>query len=328
MKVSDFTSLLEYPGRLNSPVQAHQLEEVLEAYPWFQAARALHLKGLKNLNSYKYNQALKRTAAYTTDREVLFDFITSEVFTQNAVADAISGKSSLKAIEVVMEEVLPDAENQVEIMESSEDGPLPRSSKEAEDILDPSLFSAADPEVEVQLQREAAEREARETLKLGQPLEFKRDERHSFSQWLQLTRLHQSSASEEELPAAEPEPKPQDSLGRNKKFELIDRRNPEVSLGRNKKFELIDRFIETNPKIVPKRDREETPAPIAASAALDKTELMTETLARIYLEQGKYKEALQAYRILILKYPEKSSFFADQIKAVEKLRDVKNKKTP
>jgi cytochrome c-type biogenesis protein CcmH/NrfG len=55
---------------------------------------------------------------------------------------------------------------------------------------------------------------------------------------------------------------------------------------------------------------------------------MTETLARIYLEQGKYKEALQAYRILILKYPEKSSFFADQIKAVEKLRDVKNKKTP
>lgn len=310
MKVSDFTSLLEYPGRLNSPVQAHQLEEVLEAYPWFQAARALHLKGLKNLNSYKYNQALKRTAAYTTDREVLFDFITSEVFTQNAVADAISGKSSLKAIEVVIEEVLPDAENQVEIMESSEDGPLPRSSKEAEDILDPSLFSAADPEVEVQLQREAAEREARETLKLGQPLEFKRDERHSFSQWLQLTRLHQSSASEEELPAAEPEPKPQDSLGRNKKFELIDR------------------FIETNPKIVPKRDSEETPAPIAASAALDKTELMTETLARIYLEQGKYKEALQAYRILILKYPEKSSFFADQIKAVEKLRDVKNKKTP
>jgi len=310
MKVSDFTSLLEYPGRLNSPVQAHQLEEVLEAYPWFQAARALHLKGLKNLNSYKYNQALKRTAAYTTDREVLFDFITSEVFTQNAVADAISGKSSLKAIEVVMEEVLPDAENQVEIMESSEDGPLPRSSKEAEDILDPSLFSAADPEVEVQLQREAAEREARETLKLGQPLEFKRDERHSFSQWLQLTRLHQSSASEEVLPAAEPEPKPQDSLGRNKKFELIDR------------------FIETNPKIVPKRDREETPAPIAASAVLDKTELMTETLARIYLEQGKYKEALQAYRILILKYPEKSSFFADQIKAVEKLRDVKNKKTP
>ena len=49
MKVSDFTSLLEYPGRLNSPVQAHQLEEVLEAYPWFQAARALHLIGAQPL---------------------------------------------------------------------------------------------------------------------------------------------------------------------------------------------------------------------------------------------------------------------------------------
>ena len=52
---------------------------------------------------------------------------------------------------------------------------------------------------------------------------------------------------------------------------------------------------------------------------------MTETLARVYLEQGKYKKAIQAYRILSLKYPEKSGFFADQIKAVEQLRQDKSK---
>jgi virulence-associated protein VapD len=40
---------------------------------------------------------------------------------------------------------------------------------------------------------------------------------------------------------------------------------------------------------------------------------MTETLARVYLEQKKYQKAIQAYEILILKYPEKSSFFADRI---------------
>ena len=53
---------------------------------------------------------------------------------------------------------------------------------------------------------------------------------------------------------------------------------------------------------------------------------MTETLARVYLEQGKYKKAIQAYKILSLKYPEKSSFFADRIKDVEKLRHDKTDK--
>ena len=53
---------------------------------------------------------------------------------------------------------------------------------------------------------------------------------------------------------------------------------------------------------------------------LDKKELMTETLAKVYLEQKKYKKAIQAYKILSLKYPEKSGFFADRIKAVERIQ--------
>ncbi len=49
--------------------------------------------------------------------------------------------------------------------------------------------------------------------------------------------------------------------------------------------------------------------------------LMTETLARIYLEQKNYDKAIQSYKILSLKYPEKSSFFANQIKAIEQLQE-------
>ena len=40
---------------------------------------------------------------------------------------------------------------------------------------------------------------------------------------------------------------------------------------------------------------------------------MTETLAELYVKQLKYKEALKAYKVLCLKYPEKISLFADQI---------------
>ncbi|MEO1032343.1 MAG: tetratricopeptide repeat protein, partial [Bacteroidota bacterium] len=53
--------------------------------------------------------------------------------------------------------------------------------------------------------------------------------------------------------------------------------------------------------------------------------LMTETLARIYLEQKNYDKAIQSYKILSLKYPEKSSFFADQIKWVEEVKDNNTK---
>ena len=52
--------------------------------------------------------------------------------------------------------------------------------------------------------------------------------------------------------------------------------------------------------------------------------LMTETLAKVYLEQKKYENAIQAYRILSLKYPEKSGFFADQIKRVQILQKHKS----
>ena len=105
--------------------------------------------------------------------------------------------------------------------------------------------------------------------------------------------------------------------------------NPEVNVGTGTMRDraawapLIDRFIAENPKIFPSEGKP-SEVDIKQSLKLDKKELMTETLARVYLEQGKYKKAIQAYRILSLKYPKKSSFFADQIKAVEKLRADKS----
>ena len=79
MNVTDYTSLINKPDAI-SEVQTDALGNVLNEFPYFQSARALRLKGLHNQNSFKYNYALKVTAAHTTDRSVLFDFITSENF--------------------------------------------------------------------------------------------------------------------------------------------------------------------------------------------------------------------------------------------------------
>ncbi len=47
-------------------------------------------------------------------------------------------------------------------------------------------------------------------------------------------------------------------------------------------------------------------------------EVVSETLAKLYVEQGYYKKAVKAYKKLSLKYPKKSGFFAAQIKDLKK----------
>ncbi len=92
------------------------------------------------------------------------------------------------------------------------------------------------------------------------------------------------------------------------------------------KIKIIDSFIEKNPKIKKSMDKveEDNFLNLASDNKFDKSVLMTETLAKIYVKQNKLKKALYAYKILSLKYPEKSSFFANQIK---KLQKKQNKKT-
>jgi len=43
-------------------------------------------------------------------------------------------------------------------------------------------------------------------------------------------------------------------------------------------------------------------------------------LARVYLEQQHFDKAISAYKKLSLKYPEKSSLFADQINLIIDLK--------
>ena len=49
----------------------------------------------------------------------------------------------------------------------------------------------------------------------------------------------------------------------------------------------------------------------------------TETLARVYINQKRYDKALEIIRSLSLKYPEKNIYFADQIRYLEKIINIK-----
>ena len=107
---------------------------------------------------------------------------------------------------------------------------------------------------------------------------------------------------------------------------IIKRDNPLITKNiipseKSTKNVIIDRFIETSPKI--SRPSKTNPSEVKFVENKQNSQLATETLAKVYLEQKKYESAIQAYKILSLKYPEKSGFFADQIKRIQILQ--KNK---
>ena len=79
---------------------------------------------------------------------------------------------------------------------------------------------------------------------------------------------------------------------------------------------LIDLFIRNEPMISPIQPDVERPAvkELAKESLVEDTSLITETMARIYAAQGQLGRARRAYKLLALKYPEKSVYFAAQSK--------------
>ena len=104
---------------------------------------------------------------------------------------------------------------------------------------------------------------------------------------------------------------------------------------RLKHQELIDSFIAAESKLSQRMN----PAGVKKSAEttgedekpdydpLENTSLdnsyFTETLARVYIVQKRYDKALEIIRVLSLKYPEKNRYFADQIRYLEKIINIK-----
>jgi hypothetical protein len=492
MNVSDYTYLMNKPDVITE-MQAEALGSVLNEFPYFQSARALRLKGLYNQSSFKYNYALKVTAAHTTDRSVLFDFITSESFTsiQNEFYDVkvrdlsdisvygseiVSSEEFKKIIEVRIDpveqsildsikeatavvsnenikteeqpieqsvlnpetEIKPIVEEPIEIIEDRPiesrsflvDAPVfyeePINTQEvsthqiieqplviaeqqevlivSEEIEEKVFHPAEEPKiivvpdttavvweeiqksVEVEIDpiiedpaitsKETATivfeeaqktdeatidlieesdiisvpdttavvweesktvstnqtsnitdeelinepvKKAAENLEIGKPLDFSANEKHSFQEWLQLARTETIDRTVDATKKSleEPEKTPEPIIETPVRTEIVDEQ-------KRKKEEIINNFIKTNPKIPPIKQTAIVPAVQLDSNNQENSYLMTETLARVYLEQKKYTKAIQAYEILILKYPEKISFFADRISDIKILQQNNN----
>ncbi len=160
MNLIEFTQIISDPSSI-SKGQTRGLDQILEEYPFFQAAHFLRLYALKKQRSFRYNDALKKTAAYTTDRELLFNYITNFDF------DLLTESKS-----------------------------APQEPTETQDDSQSLIEPAAEDtqrEKEVSTEEERASGEElspeEESLGIGRPLDFKSDESYSFGEWLQLSQL-------------------------------------------------------------------------------------------------------------------------------------------
>ena len=92
--------------------------------------------------------------------------------------------------------------------------------------------------------------------------------------------------------------------------------------------ELIDEFIENKPgRIVLQDTPEYMPEPEDTKEETAEEDYFTETLAKIYIKQGRYEKAIEIIRKLHLLYPKKNRYFADQIRFLQKLI-INNKNKP
>ena len=81
--------------------------------------------------------------------------------------------------------------------------------------------------------------------------------------------------------------------------------------------ELIDKFISENPSITRPKAEFYNPISVAQNSIVDQGNIVSETLAEIYLKQGYFEKAISIYEKLCLKYPKKSSYFAAQIEEIK-----------
>lgn len=260
------------------------LEETLQEFPYFQAARSIYLKGLKSESSPLYNKELQKTAAHTTDRSVLFDFITSESFSQNKVSEQIKLLQQQEN-EIKSEVQKPEegSTEQIKKITLEEDF---NASKDFTKVADLDLFEK---KIEIST--------------FDEPLDFDKNETYSFSRWLQLTSL-----------------KPIDRRKEKKEKETSTAAQEIIQEADDRAIKMarIDQFLAEKPKIRPRTSSNSSIN--IANHYEDPSQFMTETLAKVYLAQKNYSKALKAYEVLVLQHPEKSGLFADQIQEIKNLQ--------
>ncbi len=105
MNRDQFIKYLEDPFLMDN-TSISELNEIIQEYPYFQTAHMLYAKVLHDQNNIKYEKQLKLTAAYATNREILFKLINSKPKSPEEVVENIETVDEVVVTEIIEEETV------------------------------------------------------------------------------------------------------------------------------------------------------------------------------------------------------------------------------
>ncbi len=283
MNREEFIRLLESPDSVDSS-RIGEIREITDLFPWFHAGHLMLLKALDNTSDIRFESQLKESAMRIPDREVLYHLLFSDNEGRHPEEKPVSETNvkEVPSVLVASDEDDSDAKSREELL------------KEVEQRL-----------AEIEKRDGAVSSSINEDVEKEESDHFELDESgEEISSGVFSQTIENVKPSNDLLIIDEP--------GQSTKPEGVDESSEKIS-----NADLIERFIQTNPRIEPRRDM-----PLDPPAGLEEKDapgLVTETLARIYTSQGYYTKAINIYEKLCLKFPEKSDYFATQIKQIEEL---------
>ncbi|HEX7412585.1 MAG TPA: hypothetical protein VF411_00975 [Bacteroidia bacterium] len=303
MKVEQFIDLMDNPIQLEE-VHISAIEKIITDYPYFQTAHLLYVKTLNNVKHINYHSALKRTSVIAGNRSVLYRLVNSPInqpekktaFESIAPIEEIKQVSIIKEIEKPEKTISPVNITYTIVAEQklTEQVTINEEQQQAKDNLQEIKNSLhAETLDEIILKPVVAAYVETEILKLTEKEpEITIEEPHSFIDWLKQVSVISKHIVENT------QPKEQTSKLKNQKQVLLDKLLKDEM--RISKPQVDKNFYAASQK--------------TRSSVIEDENLVTETLAKIYVLQGNHSKAIRAYEILSLKFPEKNVYFATLIK--------------
>jgi hypothetical protein len=300
-----------------SPVNRLMLGEVYELidmFPYFQSAHMLLLKGLKDNEDIKFEKQLRNSAIHIADREVLYYLLRTEKLqepvNENSLAEVksvISQTSDYSADTTDTEQTVIEAAKNSDLLisELEKDNGKPINDETEEGDLIVASHSVLVPG--------NIENDETDRVILIMDENSQGDEENIFF-------MDPGFSVPEEEDLLEIDTEVNGKTYNEKETKSGDQLSDTGKKGTRKQLQtdLIDKFIISNPRIEPVREKSNQPVEDLSKPHIEEKEtFVTETLARIYVNQGYYSKAIEIYEKLSLKFPEKSSYFAAQIEKVK-----------
>ena len=299
------------------------LEELVAAYPAAVPLWWLYVRAVQRAESPKFAQVLQRCAAISPDRSALMHWVEEPLIPQAEVAqpepkvakpEPKIAKPEPKAEVPQSAPVLPK-EIDLDSLPEKVRAQILRSRAIMAKIKgeDPATAAAFAPAQNHEPQPTApalVESETKESPVLAEPL-AKQDA---------LPKPKPAARAKQEVvpkPSIAAEAVSSAAEGLSPFAQFVAQLSNAAPAG-PKAEDLIDEFLSTNPRISPldKRDKDASAPVVQGESSPLVTGLVTETLARLYADQGHAAKAIQAYEILKLRVPEKSLIFAARIEAL------------